>query len=103
MSTRIGITEAELPGSNGEVFLVAWPWSNDPAHLTAELADAVSAATGGLPNVLVASGPGGNRTFHGAPKHAAAAAMLNFDAARWRFIEVDHNPPGGSYRRLLAA
>lgn len=102
MPTRIAIAQSTSPGLDGNKFLLAWPWANDPARLTDSLAAVIQHAVGGAPFVLIACGATGNRSFYGAPEHTAIAATLNFKTIRWLIIDVDDDPSSGQ-RHLLAA
>ena len=100
MLRRVGI--AHLEGPEG-IFILAWPWSNNPAHMTPRMARAVSEAVAGLPVVLAATTPDGLHTY-GRQEHTAVVAILDLKSVPWNLIDIEFDEfDGPPHKRCIAA
>lgn len=74
-----------------DAFVLAWPWTNRPEDLSADLARAVSQRAGGLPVVLMVAGRDGLRHTFGSHVHTAVAASLDPSQIRWNVLDIDED------------
>jgi hypothetical protein len=90
MKVRAALIDQELDGDREPPpLVVAWPLTNNPRQLTAELARAVSAAVGGLPVVLIARAGRGEIQTRGTPEATQTVIRIgDLDRIGWVTLRV---------------